>query len=155
MSGPTLAIDIVEAIIELLNTDVPSDVPTATNRRVIPPEPFREPLIAVFLGPQPSQPAGGSTRSPIADRERVVWVQTGIVTDDVTQIDTLLELLHKHVVSKLGDTNLGGLATDVQQRGIVHPDEPFVYGLDLYNAVQRVRFDVRYQSARANLAAKQ
>lgn len=149
----TVSLDIRDAVIEALNAALPAGIPVASKRRVMPGEPVTEPFIAVFLGQEPVSYPGGS-RAPIAQRELEVMIELGIVTDDITQIDDLIEPMRAHLVDRLGDTNLSGLATAVNERGIPEGGR-LVYKLDLYNALTFVRFDVRYQTKRDDLGAKQ
>jgi hypothetical protein len=149
----TVSIEIRDAVIAALNADLPSDIPTATKRRVMPGEPVRAAFIAVFLG-QEAVNYPGNKRGPLTARSLEVLIELGLATDDLAAVDDLIEPMRAHVVERLGDTNLGGLATAVLERGIPENGRP-VWKLDLYNAVTFVRYDVEYQTARNDLGARQ
>ena len=147
----TISLDIRDAVMTALNTDTPTGIPMATKRRVMPGEPVREPFIAVFLGREQVTHPGGS-RGPIADRPLEVLIELGTATDDLANVDDLIEPLRAWLVKALGDSNLGGLASEVQELGVT---ERATYKLDLYNALAITAWTVRYQTARADLAARQ
>jgi hypothetical protein len=149
----TVALEIRDAVIEALNDAPLSGVPQASKRRVMPGEPIEESFIAVFLDDEAvSYP--GNERGPLTARNMGLLIEHGIVTDDLSAVDDLIEPLREHVVERLGDTNLGGLATSVIERGIPEGGR-LVWKLDRYNAICIVRFEVRYQTARANLSERQ
>lgn len=146
----TVSLDIRDAVMTALNADIPSDVPAATKRRVMPGEPVRASFIAVFLGEEPASNRGRD--DPLTRRRLEVLIELGAVTDDLAQVDDIIEPLRAHVVERLGDTNLGGLAHQVTERGVT---ERTAYKLDFYNALVIVTFDVDYQTKRADLGARQ
>src|SRR5690606_33558554 len=78
--------EILDAIVEELNTDRPADVPEVTKRRVTPGEPVREARMAVFLGDESVDPTRGNV-SPrmdsIARRRQQIAVQCVGVTDEL------------------------------------------------------------------------
>lgn len=149
-----LSLQIRDAVIAALNEPPGSgDLPVATKRRVMPGEPVSEPFLAVFLGDEAvSLPQG--TRGAIAARDCEVTVQIGIATADLAEVDDLLEPLRAHVIERLGDTDLGKLATSVVEVGIPENGR-LAYKLDLYNALVFSVWRVRYQTKRADLSAKQ
>lgn len=149
----TVSIEIRDAVIDALNDGPPSGVPLATKRRVMPGELVREPFIAVFLGQEPVD-YPGNKRGALTSRSLEVLIELGLATDDLAEVDDLMEPMRAHVVERLGDTTLGGLATAVLERGIPENGRP-VWKLDLYNAVTFVRYDVEYQTARADLGSRQ
>lgn len=149
----TVSIEIRDAVIARLNDSLPSGIPAATKRRVMPGEPVREAFIAVFLDDeQVTYP--GNKRGPLTARAMGVMIELGVVTDDLAEVDDLTEPLRAHVVERLGETNLEDLATAVSEVGIPERGR-LAYKLDLYNALTFVRYVVDYQTARADLAAKQ
>jgi hypothetical protein len=146
----TVSLEIRDAAMTALNADLPSGIPTATKRRVMPGEPVREPFIAVFLGIEPATNRGRD--DPLTKRKLEVLIELGIVTEDLSEVDDLIEPLRAHVVARLGDTNLDGKSHQVTERGIT---ERTTYKLDLYAALVIVTFDVEYHTARADLGAMQ
>ena len=149
----TVSLQIRDAVIDALNDAPLSGVPQASKRRVMPGEPVRESFIAVFLDDE-AVTYPGNERGPLTARNMGVMIELGIVTDDLSAVDDLIEPLREHVIERLGDTNLDGLATSVIERGIPEGGR-VVYKLDLYNALCFIRFDLRYQTARANLSERQ
>lgn len=146
----TVSLQIRDAVMSALNTDLPSDMPTATKRRVMPGEPVREDFIAVFLG---NEPASNRNRDdPLTKRDLEVLVEIGISTNDLADVDDRIEPLRAHVVDRLGDTNLGDLSHEVSEKGIT---ERAAYKLDLHVALVIVTFVVRYQTKRNDLTVKQ
>jgi hypothetical protein len=153
MSDP-LSLTVRDAVIDALNEPAGSgDVPVATKRRVMPGEPIKEPFIAVFLDDENVNLPQG-TRGAIAARDVGINIQIGVATADLSTVDDLLEPLRAHVIERLGDTDLDGLATSVIEVGIPEGGR-IAYKLDLYNALVFSYWRVRYQTKRADLSAKQ
>lgn len=149
------AILIRDAVIDALNTGAPSGVPDATSRRAFPGLMLQGPVIGVFLAQEPARYPRDNNRSPIVERERMVVVQMGVVSEDVATLDDLAEELRAWVVSALGNTTLDNLALAVEDRGIISPDGVTVWNAGAFNMLVEHVFAVRYQTKRDNLEAAQ
>jgi hypothetical protein len=141
-----------DAIIDLLNTDAPTDFPTATKLWLFPGAPFEGSRISVFMNQEPAQYPRGDTRSAITDRERMMIVQLASISEDGADLDDQAEELREWVVEALGDTNLGGLALSVEDRGILEP--PARYKLDRYHILVHCGWAVRFQTKRDDLSVQ-
>lgn len=144
-----------DAAIALLNTDRESGIAEATKRRAFPGVALQGPCIGVFLGPEPTSYPRGNTSSPVVVRERLLVVQIGVISESVEDLDDLAEEQRAWVVEKLGDTNLGGLALSVEDRGIPAPDGVTVWNADVFNMLVYQTFAVRYQTNRSDIEAAQ
>jgi hypothetical protein len=147
------AILLQDAVVELLNTDLPSDMPSADKRYLYPMIPLEGPKIVVLLNQEAVRPAGGNTRSPLKDRERMLLIQLAAISEDGNDLDERVEELRAWVVSRLGDTNLGNLALSVEERNYAEP--PWRYKLDRYHIVANTQWAARYQTRRDDLEAAQ
>lgn len=147
------AISIVDAVVEVLNAGLPSDMPAADTRYLYPGIPLEGPKIVVLLNRENVVPAGNNTRSPLKDRERLLLIQLAAISEDGADLDQRVEALRVWVVSKLGNTNLGGLSTGVEERP--YADDPWRYKTDRYHIIAPTQWAVRYQTRRDNLEAAQ
>lgn len=139
----TIRSDIVDAIIAELNAAPPSDVPLATTRRWIPDVPIDDPLIAVF--PNEEEVTFPSGRlSGVARRGTLFSIQAIYPTDDVDGVDKITEQALAHIVATLGESNLGGLANSVIERGTTWQVEKMEHLV----MIATVRFEVDYQTKR-------
>lgn len=100
--------------ITALNATNPTGVPECGKRRYVPGENTTEPRLAAFFGEEDAsrpQGAGGA----ITKRAMTLVIQGVVVVERPEQADDAMEPLLAHVVAIMGDTNLGGLATDVAE----------------------------------------
>lgn len=148
----TVRQDCRDACITLLNTARPSDVPEAGKRRFAPGERITDPRIAVFFGEEQTAQPGGS-RSPIAARSLIMAVQAIVAVETPAEADDACETLLAWIVEQLGNTALGGLATNVRELGTL-----WQQGGDatsLFYLVATTRWQVDFQTLRADLTRKQ
>lgn len=147
------AITLVDAVVELLNADLPSDIPTADTRYLYPGIPLEGPRIVVLLNRENVGPAGRSEDSPLKDRERLLLIQLAAISEDGADLDQSVEALRVHVVSRLGNTTLDKRALSVQERSFA--DDPWRWKSDRYHIVANTQWAVRYQTKRDDLEAAQ
>ena len=140
--------NILEAVLTELNTDRPETVPEVTKRRVLPGEVIKEPRMAVFLGDENlDAPRAGSNLDPLAKRRLALIVQCADVTDDVDELDTILEPQMIWATRKLGLTRLSGLAHFVRETAVQRQPE---YG-DRYAITANLVFECGYQTRRDDI----
>lgn len=100
--------------INALNAAPPTGVPACGKRRYVPGENTTEARLAAFFGEEDAnrpQGAGGA----ITKRAMTLVIQGIIVVERPDEADDAMEPLLAHIVDIMGDTNLGGLATDVAE----------------------------------------
>jgi hypothetical protein len=148
----TLRQDIRDAVIAALNTSAPAGVPAATKRRFTPGgSQDKELHLSVFFVEEPNRPIGNARQSGAVQRSLHIAVQaTGSsTTPDMT--DDLLEPVLAWCTSVLGSTNLGGLATNVEEVTTKweqkQADRFYIAGTAIYK--------IEYQSKRNDITAKQ
>lgn len=139
-----------DQIITELNTDRPTDVPECTKRRYVPGELLRAPRIAVFFRRDPARPATGR-HSPLVARELFISTQCLNLVEDPADIDDSVEPFLTWITSVLGETNLDGLAHEIEEGETTWEVQ---YGDCIYVAATTL-WRVSYQTLRNNLAAKQ
>jgi hypothetical protein len=139
-----------DAVIAALNADRPTGVPEATKRRFIPGQRLTDRRLAVFLESEDAE-RPQSRSFPLTDRGLVVVVQAAAAVEEPAEADDALDDLLEHVVESLGNTNLGGLATNVQELS-----SSWGAGqADLFYIACATRWRVQYQTKRDDLSAKQ
>lgn len=147
----TVRSDIRDQVIAELNADLPTGVPEASRRRYVPGTKLDAARIAVFFVEEPvSRP--GSRAMPIVQRKLTVAVQCVLPVEDPEDADDAMESLLEHVVARLGDTYLGGLATDMRELGTQWAGDS---STGLYVFMALTRWEVEYQTQRADLTKKQ
>lgn len=149
MSDP-LDLQIIAEIIDLLNEARPTGMAEATQRRFIPGEQRTDPRIAVFLGEEEPQLVGGRN-SPLTQRNLVVAIQAIAAVEDPADADGTVAPMRAWVVSKLGKTNLGGLAHEV----IEGKSAWFTHAADLLYVCVQTLWRVEYQTLRNDLTRAQ
>lgn len=131
-----------------LNEDLPEGIPLAGTRRWIPGQRLTEPRLAVFFGPK----EGVSRRHlSIDDRELILSLQAVVAVEEPAAADDALEPILRHIAERLGDTNLQGLATSLDEA----ETEWQSASMDLFYHQAVVRYRLRYQSKRGDLTKQQ
>lgn len=139
-----------DRIITELNTDRPTDMPEATKRRYVPGELLTGPRIAVFFRREAARPAT-NRHSPLTARDLVIATQSLNFVEDASDIDDSVEPLMEWITRILGNSNLDGLAHDIEEGETVWEVQ---YADCIYVAATTL-WTVSYQTRRANLDAKQ
>lgn len=140
-----------DAAIDLLNDFLPTGIPETTKRRFIPGEKLDGPRIAAFFLDEQDQRPGGRS-GPITARGLVLALQAIVAVEDAAEADDAIEPLLEHIVERMGDTDLGGLATNVIEISTVWGG---ANDAGLFYLVALTRWRIEFQTARANLSAKQ
>lgn len=139
-----------EVMSELNAETLPDGVPEARGRRWWPGDEDPAAQINVFTIDEPVDIVGGS-RGALARRRMNLGVQCVISTPTPGASDDLLDPLLDHVVSRLGQTDLNKLATDVQEQKTT-----WEYAkLNRYYLSATTIYSIDYQSKRNDLAKKQ
>jgi hypothetical protein len=103
-----------DAVITLLNTDRPDGIPEATRRRYIPGRYDDDMRIAVFFHREVPERIGGRG-GPLTKRTLHLAVVPIVAVEDPAEADDAAEPALEWIVSRLGNTNLGGLAHDIEE----------------------------------------
>jgi len=101
-----------DAAIDAINASRDPDLPEATKRRWVPGESAQCPMISVFFVEEPVSGIGGR-HGGLIERQLRIAVQCIDSTDLPQFSDDAVEPMLAHVVERLGNTNLGGLALDI------------------------------------------
>lgn len=136
-----------DQVIAELNAAPPTGIPEATKRRFVPGQVVTSPRIAVFFAEEDASEGP----VPLTKRDLVLAVQAIVAVEDPAQADDAVEPLLVHIVSVLGETNLGGLAHKVVEASTLWGSQQ----ADLFYLVALTRWRVRFQTHRAKLDAKQ
>jgi hypothetical protein len=145
----TIRQQIRDQVIAELNAAPPTGVPEATKRRFVPGQRLPEPRLAVFFGP--TENVARKPGFPVKDRELVISIQGAVAVENPADADDALEPILAHVVDVMNGTNLTGLATEVTELGT----EWASGAADLFYHAGVIRYLVRFQTKRNDLAAKQ
>lgn len=140
-----------DRIIVELNTDRPSDIPEATKRRYVPGTQLTDPMIGVFFGRKETAAPATNRHSPLRQRELYVAVQCVDAVEEPDQVDDATEAMLEWIVNVLGDSNLNGLAHDIEEVETVWELEY----RDLIYCSATIYWRVRYQTLKDDLTAKQ
>lgn len=148
----TIRQQIRDRALDELNLDRPTGVPVATKRRFVPGQVITENRIAVFFAEEDTQPGPGPRpSSPLTRRKLNLAIQAIVATERPEDADDAAESMLAHIVERLGKTNLAGLAFSVSELSIVWAAQQS----DLFYLVALQRWAVDYQTAKADLTAKQ
>jgi len=112
MSSYRLAIR--DQVITELNTNAPSDMPTATKRRYLPGEPITAPRLSVFFIEEASRLPQGRN-SPVNQRSLQIAVQCSTAVDDPADADDEVEPMLMWAVEALADSRLNNLVLWVEE----------------------------------------
>lgn len=146
----SVRLDIRDAVIAVLNADLPTDMVEATKRRWVPSEENRGPLLGVFFLDEPAARVGGRA-GPLTQRSLNIGVQVVVSATAPDLVDDLAEVVLQHVVERMGNTTLGGLATNVTEAATIW--EPVK--MDRIYLSATVRFVVEFQTVRNDLSKRQ
>lgn len=142
----SLALQHLQRVVDVLNTDRPGSIPVAQLRRRAPAEQVVDLELNVFDGGSVPQPAGGK-HGPLTKHTMRIIVEARGVTDDAEEIDTLLDPVYVWAArALLGSRQLGGAVLFVEEGERV--PEPFY--LERYYPVLRVAFTIEFQTARTD-----
>lgn len=151
----TVRQQIRDAVITLLNTDRPTGVPAASSRRYIPGRRDTDPRIAVYFFRERSQRPGGRG-GPLRNRNLFLATVPIVAMEDPAEIDDALEPMLEWIVSRLGNTNLGGLALDLEELGDGGDSTAWaVEDRDLVYAAAPMVWRIEYQTLRDDLTRRQ
>jgi hypothetical protein len=132
-----------------LNAAPPTGVPECGKRRYIPGENTSEARLAAFFGEEDAsrpQGAGGA----LTKRTLTLVIQGIVVVERPEQADDAMEPLLEHVVAIMGNTNLGGLATDVAEVSTLWASAES----GRFILVALTRWKIQYQTKRNDLTAR-
>lgn len=135
-----------------LNLDRPTGIPEATKRRFVPGQVIKESRIAVFFAEEDAMPGpGGRPSSPLTRRRLMLAIQSIVAVERPEDADDVAEDMLAHITERMGKTNLNGLAFSVTELSTLWASAPG----DLFYLVALQRWAVDYQTAKADLTAKQ
>jgi len=137
--------------IEELNSQAPTGIPECGKRRYIPGENTVEPRLAAFFGEEDTSRPQGSGGA-IVNRELILAIQCIIVCERPDEADDIMEPLLEHVVAVMGDTNLGGFATDVAELSTLWASAQIPAGR--FVLVALTRWKIRFSTKRADLTSR-
>ena len=133
--------DIINAVIEYLNTNRPPDVPEARDRRPAPNGPITESEINVFMLDETTRVKGGA-HGPLYQKILTVIVECRDVTTDPEAVNEVVEPLLIWASRALNNSDsLGRRATNLMETGVVWVP---VYMEKIY-ATARMSFSIEYQ----------
>jgi hypothetical protein len=146
----TIRQQVRDAAIDAINVDRDPDIPEATKRRWVPGESAQCPMISVFFVEEPATGIGGR-HGGLVERALRIAVQS-IAAGELPEFsDDLVEPMLAHVVSRLGNTNLGGLALDIVELSTkwesATADRHYVAATQIWS--------INYQTKRHDLSARQ
>lgn len=147
----TILTQIRDRMIADLNADTPTGVPQATKRRYIPGEVLRTARIAVFSGEEDTR-RPHNPNFPLSEHSHLMAIQVAVPVEDPADADDAAEPSRTHIAAVMGDTNLGGLALNVEEVG-----GRWAGNNDggLYVLVVLMLWRVKYQTKRNDLTSKQ
>lgn len=146
----TIRQQIRDAAIAALNTSPPTGVPETTKRRFIPGEKITQPRIAAFFSDEDDQRVGGAG-GPLTKRRLIIAIQAIVPVELPDEADDAIEPLLAHIVDVLGDTNLGGLATNVSEIQTVWAT---ANDAGVFIIVALTRWGVEFQTVRDDLTKR-
>lgn len=147
----TVRQDIRDRVIADLNAAPPTGVPMTTKRRYMPGEKINTARMAAFFAEEEASRPGGAA-GPITRRVLTLALQAVVCVEDPAQADDAIEPLLAHIVDMMGDTNLGGLATNVAEVSTLWASDN-QSGVFILMALTRWR--IEYQTKRDDLTRKQ
>lgn len=146
----TIRLRALRAVLDLLNTDLPPDIPAASRRRWSQSDTRPLPLISVWMieeAARRSQPKSGGAR------ERVLYLAVQCIAsgEDLDDVEDRVEPLLDWCVSRLGDTTLDGLVHELQEEAtqweVIDAEQLYV--------VASIRWALTYQTLRTDLSLAQ
>lgn len=143
--------DIRDAVIALLNAAPPTGVPVTTKRRYVPGEKLVESRIAAFFAEEAANRIGGAA-GPLTKRSLTIALQAMVGVENPEDADDAIEPLLTHIVDRMGDTNLGGLALNVSEVSTLWGS---ANDAGRFYLVGLTRWQVDYQTRRDDLTRKQ
>lgn len=139
-----------DAAIALLNNQRPANIPECTKRRYIPGEKLTEPRIAAFFGEEDATRPGGRS-GPLTKRSLTLVLQAMVVVETPDEADDAMEPLLEHIVERMGDSNLGGLALDITEESTLWASGQ----AGAFYLVGLTRWKIEFQTKRNDLSLKQ
>ena len=147
----TVRTDIRDAVLSLLNTGTPEGIPETTKRRYVPGEKLVESRIAAFFAEETDNRIGGPA-GPLTKRSLTIALQAMVGVENPEDADDAVEPLLTHIVDRMGDTNLGGLALNVVEVSTLWAS---ANDAGRFYLVALTRWQIEYQTRRADLTRKQ
>lgn len=146
----TVRLEVRDAVIDALNADRDPDIPAASKRRWIPGQTNLCPMIGVFFLQEQPRAVGGR-HGGLVERPLQIAVQPVIAVAHPDQADDAIEPLLEHIVSRLGSTNLEGLALDVEEIGTKWESGQ----LDRFYLAATTTWLINFQTKRNDLSKRQ
>lgn len=131
-------------VVDVLNTNRPSDVPEARLRRRAPAEQVTDFELNVFYGGTVPQPVGGR-HGPLTKHRMNVVIEARGITDDSEEVDSLLDHIYVWAVQALmGSRQLGGQVLGIEEG----ETSPAPFYLERYYPILRTLFVIEFQTRR-------
>lgn len=146
----TVRQDVRDAVIARLNTARPANIPEATRRRYVPGQRVTNQRLAVFFVKEEDKRIGGAG-GPVTHRAILIATQVVDAVEDPADADDAVEPALAWLTQVLAASNLSGLVLDIEETGTLWETS----NEDLFYIAATVTWRVTYQTARANLSAKQ